>query len=107
MPTSASTRRVPAPIEDSPQYLDHAEVTGAVDVRAPTQLARPIANGDHPDPIPVLLAEQSHRPRCHSFGLAHDLSRHRQVIDKNAVDASLDISQHRGRHCGGVWRSRT
>ena len=44
------------------EQLDHAELTGAAGVRAAAELARPVADRDHPHLVAVLLAEQRHRP---------------------------------------------
>ena len=98
MPTSASTRRTPEPIDASVQDLDQAELAGAGDVGAAAQLAGVVADLDDPHLVAVLLAEQRHRADPARLGLRGDERVHLEVAQQHLVDLLLDVVQHRRRH---------
>ena len=84
MPTSASTRRTPDPIEPSPSRVtspswpDRAACVPPHSSRAqsPTEI--------DPHPVAVLLAEQRHRARRARLLLRHDLGVDLEVLDAAA-----------------------
>ena len=94
MPTSASTRRTPEPIDASEQDLHQAELAGAGHVGAAAQLAGVVADLDDPHLVAVLLAEQRHRAEPARLVLRGDERVHLEVAQQHLVDLLLDVVQH-------------
>ena len=69
-------------------------------MRAAAQLARVIADLDHPDLIAVLLPEQGQRAQLARLLLGGVERVHVQVVDQDIVDLVLGVTQHRDRHRG-------
>ena len=90
-PTSASTRRTPEPIDDSPSSLTTPSCADRP-VCVPPQSSRAQSpTRDDPHLVAVLLAEERHRAGADRLLLAHDLGVHRQVREHQVVDPRLDV----------------
>ena len=105
MPTSASTRRTPEPIDASCRIFTRPSWPERGHVRAAAQLPRVVADLDDPDPLAVLLAEQRHRAEPARLGLRGDERVHLEVADQHLVDLLLDVVQHDGGTAPGVLKS--
>src|SRR6266545_4612311 len=78
---------------------DHGPDLAAVaDVGAAAQLAREVADVDHPNSLAVLLAEQADGPRRLRLGQAGVPDLHVRVGQELAVDRGLDLGEPLGRH---------
>src|SRR6266545_5190467 len=78
---------------------DHGPDLAAVaDVGAAAQLAREVADVDHPNSLAVLLAEQADGPRRLRLGQGGVPDLHVRVGQELAVDRGLDLGEPLGRH---------
>src|SRR6478609_420869 len=84
------------------EQLDDTDLADARGVRADTQLTRPLADRDDPDPFAVLLAEERHGAELLRSVDVHDVRRDGQVVEQHGVDPRLDLTHRRGR--GGLER---
>src|SRR6266702_792034 len=80
------------------EHLDEAKLAGPGHVRAAAQLARVVADLDHPDLVAVLLPEQGQRAQLARLLLGGVERVHVQVVDQDIVDLVLGVAQHRDRH---------
>src|SRR5229473_1482899 len=80
-----------------PEDLHQPELARAHHMSAAAQLAGVVADLDHPDLIPVLLAEQRQRPHRARLFQRRDERPHRQVADEHGVDLFFHVPQQRRR----------
>ena len=79
-------RRTPEPIDDSERIGDRTDHPEGADVGSTAELDRVRSGPDHPDPVPVLVAEEGQR--THRLGLR--LGR--------LLDDDVGVAQHVGVH---------
>ena len=79
------------------EHVHRPDLAAVADVGAAAQLAGEVADLDHPDHRPVLLAEQRERPGRLGLGQAAVPHRHVRVGQELAVDGRLDLGQPLGR----------
>ena len=84
------------------EQLDHAELAGALGVRAAAELAGPVADRDHAHLVAVLLPEQRHRPGPDGLVLGHHLRVHAEVarITRSLTRASTSCIAELGHRAG-------
>ena len=67
---------------------------------AAAELVRPVTDRHDSNLVAVLLAEQRHRTHRSGLGLAHEVRRHRKVVEEYLVNPCLDLLQDaRGDRC--------
>ncbi len=106
-PTSASTRRMPAPIERSWRIRINATLPGPVHVRSAAELAGVVPHLDHTDQVAVLLAEERDRALGLRLVERRLVDAHRVVEREAAVGFGLGLLQDlsAGPPTGGGSRS--
>src|SRR5690606_16178649 len=82
------------------EQFHQTQLGGVVDVGAAAQLLGEVADGDHADPVAVLLAELGDGALLLGLVDAHDVGAHVQVAGQHLVDLLLDVEHHRLRHGG-------
>ena len=69
--------------------LEEPDLAGRVEVRAPAELGREVADPDDPDVVPVLLAEERHRAHPERRVQVRPERVHRDVVPDGLVDQVL------------------